>query len=235
MVIWLKIPTSPVVRGGAVLAVPSAPWRTMRGSLPRTGGASAGASGEGTISMRQHPCVSGCMSPCVSGGIGKSGGISMYWIGSSVCASTHSWINWASHGGIVSGVAAGVTWAVLSVCVVPSAVVASWAAWLQHGSGLVLCGIVLLVVWSAAGFTPEVAWLASRSELALCGLVLLRDGCRPCSSRGPWQSPVRAVLAVPVVVVPAARLRLLAVRGSCLLCLRKVGCCRKSPTGVCGG
>ena len=78
VVIWLKIPTSPVVRGGAVLAVPSAPWRTMRGSLPRTGGASAGASGEGTISMRQHPCVSGCMSPCVSGGIGKSGGISMY-------------------------------------------------------------------------------------------------------------------------------------------------------------
>ena len=144
----------------------------------------------------------------------------------------------------MSGVAAGVTWAVLSVCVVPSAVVASWAAWLQHGSGLVLCGIVLLVVWSAVGFIPEASWFVPRSELALCGRCCfamdppgycLRLSCCPCSPRGPWQSPVRGVMAVLVVLVLAARLRLLAVRGSCLLCLRKVGCCRKSPTGVCGG
>ena len=92
----------------------------------------------------------------------------------------------------MSGVAAGVTWAVSSVCVVPSAVVASWAAWLQHGSGLVFCGIVLLVVWSAAGFTPEASWLAPRSGLALCGSVLLCDG-----SPGVLPSPELLPLLTP--------------------------------------
>ena len=44
VVIWPKIPTTPVVNGGALFAVPSAPWRTIRGSPPGGGLALGGAS-----------------------------------------------------------------------------------------------------------------------------------------------------------------------------------------------
>ena len=199
-VIWLKIPTRPVVNGGAELAVPSAPWRTMRGSLPCAGEALTGASGEGTTSMRQQPCVRGCMSPCVLGGIGKSGGISMYWMGSSVCASTHSWISWASHGGIVSGVAVGVSWAALSVYVVLLVAVASWVVGLLCGSGLVCWWAVLLAVWSSAGLVVGVARSTSGSELELRGWVLLGGVCSEVLLTPALSSP-RTVWSVAAVGV----------------------------------
>ena len=110
----------------------------------------------------------------------------------------------------MSGVAAGMVWAALSVCVVLLVAVASWVAWLLCRSGPVLCGAVLLVVWSAAGFASGIARSASRSELELCGLVLLGGG-----SPGVLLSPV---LSSPLTMWSVAAAGVWLVGGGCCCC-----------------